>query len=734
MQQVVAALPGGSRAWAQAARQTLQGALAAERGRLALWLVVFMAAGAVGYFALLAEPPWWTGAVVLAASLALGVLLRGGRLLPAACWAVGALALGFASAQFATWRAPLAGDIPRRAVIVTGTAAMVEMLPEGRRVTLEQPHFGDGPARPRRVRIRLRGEDATEIATGDTLRVRALLMRPSPPAYPGGWDQQRDAFYAGMGAYGYALGASERVAAGQPSGPAAWLLALRGAIAARIGHVLSGPEGAIAATLLSGYTSQIPEADRAAFRDSGLAHLLAIAGLHIGIVMGLVFGAARLALARWEWAALHWPTKPMAALAALLAGGCYMLLTGAHVPIIRSFAMACLVTLGVLAGRRALSLRGLGLAMAALLLLAPNEVMGVSFQMSFSAVLALIAGYDLLRPWLSRLHRRPGGRVLHHLATLALTSALAGTFSAPYGAYHFGRIQLYFIIANMIAVPLTAMWIMPAGLIALALMPLHLEVLALVPMGWGVDAVLWVAHSVAALPQATLAVAHMPPWGLGVLSLGIAWAGLWRTRLRLAAIPLAVLGLASPAFAPPPDLLVSADARLIGLRTPAGVFVQVAAGASRFTRDAWQQMWASGPLLDMATDDPDPADPIACDETACILRPRNDSPAALLLRKTAASGMRIGSFAAPDGSEPCAAALLLSAEPIRLACAHRPPEIDRFTVWRNGAQAVWLDPAGIRILSDRQYRGDRPWVPPLPTPGRTPPGLKPAEVEILPPE
>ncbi len=149
-------------------------------------------------------------------------------------------------------------------------------------------------------------------------------------------------------------------------------------------------------------------------------------------------------------------------------------------------------------------MRGLALAATVLMLIAPQEVPDVSFQMSFSAVLALIAGYEALRPWLRRLHGDSWHRRLaSHLVALALTSALAGSASAPYGAYHFGHVQVYFVLANMVAVPLTAMWVMPAGLIALLLMPLHLEALALVPMGWGAQAVVWVARATAALPDAT---------------------------------------------------------------------------------------------------------------------------------------------------------------------------------------------------------------------------------------
>jgi competence protein ComEC len=361
--------------------------------------------------------------------------------------------------------------------------------------------------------------------------------------------------------------------------------------------------------------------------------------------------------------------------------------------------MASLFTLGVLAGRRALSLRALGLAMAVLILWAPNEVTGVSFQMSFSAVLALIASYEALRPWLAGIHR-----MKRHLIMLALTSALAGTASAPYAAYHFGSIQLYFIIANMVAVPLTTLWVMPAGLTALALMPLHLEVLALVPMGWGIQAILRIGRTVSSWPAPTLWVPHAPVWGLLVLSLGLAWLGIWRTRVRLGGIALIALGLASPAFQRAPDILVSADARLIGIRTETGGSVQARPGASNFTRDAWRVVWGN-------------LDTFSCDTPACPLHPRADGPEVLLLDGEA-------------GEDACTASLLVSAEPIRLRCPT--PRIDRFSAWRDGAHAVWLEPGGVRIISDRAYRGARPWVPPMPAPRRRS-TLKPAETETLPP-
>jgi competence protein ComEC len=690
--------------------------LDAERGRLAVWLAVFMGAGVATYYALRFEPPVWIGPAAVALAVPSAVLVRRMRWLLAP---LAAVALGFASGQLATARAPpLESALPTHATVITGPVEAVETLPEGRRIVIH-PAFLDGAGEPlaRSVRVRLRNTDDAALASGDTVRIRALIRPPAPPAYPGAWDLQRDAFYAGLGASGYALGPAERVAAAVPSAPMRRVQWLREAIARRVTAIVPGAAGAVCVTLLTGSSMAIPAADHAAFRDSGLAHLLAVAGLHIGVVMGFALLLSRRLFALSEHASLFWPTKKLAVLVALSAGAAYMVLTGMHVPIIRSFVMACLLTVAILTGRNPVSLRGLALAAAVLMLIAPEALPDVSFQMSFSAVLALIAGYEALRPWLRRLHGSRWRRFQGHLAALALTSALAGSASAPFGAYHFGQVQVYFILANMIAVPLTALFVMPAGLIALVLMPLHLEPVALVPMGWGAQGVIWVAHTTSSLPAARFDVPHSPLWGLCVFSLGLAWLGIWRTPVRLAGVAAMLLGLASPLVDHPPDLLMSADARLIAVRTADGMLLQQSQGGSKFTRDAWMQYWA------IAAVTPIPASGDAgaahCGDGFCIVRPYPDRKGVLLARGATR----------PDGCDQVS--VIVSAEPARGLCPKPWPKLaDRFTVWREGSVAIWLRPAGATILTDRAARGDRPWVPPPPKPRQAAPvTLPPAAID-----
>jgi competence protein ComEC len=565
----------------------------------------------------------------------------------------------------------------------------------------------------RQVRIRLKAEDPAKPQPGDLIRVRGLVRAPAAPAYPGAWDFQRAAWFSGMAGSGFAIGRAEVTpgAAGTPL-----LAGLRAAIEARVTGLVPGAAGAVAAALLTGGQSAIPAADLAAMRDSGLAHLLSVSGLHIAIVMGVTFGLLRLLLALVPWVALRLPGKPLAALGALGVGALYLLLTGSAVPMQRSFAMAALATVALLSGRRALSLRAWALAAAAVLLLQPAAVLGASFQMSFAAVLALIAGWEWLRP---RLPKADGARWKRRLALAAFgvvaTSVLAGAATTPFGLHHFGRLQLYGVAANALAVPLTSALVMPAGMAAVALMPFGLEHLALVPMGWAVEGILAVARWVAGWPGAALTVPPIPAWGLGACTFGMLWLCLWCARWRVLGVPLIVLGLASGAWQRSPDILVSADARLIGLRAGEGLAVQKLSGASGLTRESWLRLYGAAEAAVLPKQGMLAEGGITCTPGACTLRPVAGAPGAVLLR------------GAPPAEACTGAALVVSAEPVRGRCAAQ--VVDRFAVWRNGAHAIWLDRSGVRVLSDRAARGARPWVPPVPVPRGTPSQDPPAQVE-----
>ncbi len=177
---------------------------------------------------------------------------------------------------------------------------------------------------------------------------------------------------------------------------------------------------------------------------------------------------------------------------------------------------------------------------------------------------------------------RLAGGFAASLATTLIASVATGAFAA----YHFNRLSLLGVVANLLGVPLTGFWIMPWGLLAMLLMPFGLERFALVPMGWGVEGLDAIARHVADWPQAAMLVPSLPGASLWLLTVGGLWLCLWRRRWRFAGLPVAIGGLL---LAPPPtpDLLMSEDGRVLGLRDERGMVHIASARTDRFVSDAW---------------------------------------------------------------------------------------------------------------------------------------------------
>jgi len=292
--------------------------------------------------------------------------------------------------------------------------------------------------------------------------MRAVVTPPPAPAAPGAFDFQRYAFFKRIGGVGFALGPAEIIGRTEAPGLAVRIDHLRQRLATRIRSQLGGTTGAVAAALMTGDRGAIPETVMTSIRDAGLAHLLAISGLHIGLVAGVVFVSIRAGLALLPAVALRFPIKKWLAAVALLAAFAFALIAGATVPTQRAFLMIGLVLLAVLLDRRALTMRPVAWAAVVILTLQPESLLSAGFQMSFAAVTALVAAYEALReaPFL-RPASTLGGRAARYLVGVALSTLIAGAATAPFAVFHFNRFADYGLAANMLAVPITALWIMP---------------------------------------------------------------------------------------------------------------------------------------------------------------------------------------------------------------------------------------------------------------------------------
>ncbi|MFZ5791992.1 MAG: ComEC/Rec2 family competence protein [Pseudomonadota bacterium] len=677
-------------------------ALAAERDQWLLWTPVGLGMGVAVYFGLPNEPPLWLGPVLAAGGIGFAIALRrrAGLLALAVAFALAALGFTGASLRTAMVFAPMLGR-EIGPVEAEGRLVAIEPLPNGQRLVIGDPTVEDlaPDATPARLRVKLAREDPA-LEVGDRIALLAKLSPPAAPFAPGAFDFQRDAFFDRIGAVGFALGAVRILAKGEdgPSALGETVSALRQAIATRILAALPDRSGPIAVALVTGSQSAIDKPTMAAMRDSGLAHLLSISGLHVGFVAAILFFTLRAALALWPGLALRHPIKKWAALAALAGTFLYMLLAGSPVPTQRAFLMTGLVLLAVLVDRVALSMRLVAWAAFVVLLLRPETLVGPSFQMSFAAVTALIAAYDGSREWRLRLRAEAGPvrRTALYVGGLAATSLVAGLATAPYAVYHFNRFTEYGVLANMLAVPLTGFWIMPWAVAACLLMPFGLERVALIPMGWGIEGVIRIAETVASWPGAALLLPAMPLAGLILATVGGLWLCLWRTRWRWWGAVAILAGMASIAFVRTPDILVSDDGKLMAVKGGDGRLLlntqRTGLAAETWLRRAGQSERDDWPAQGASADGR-----LACDGLGCLYRAQDHVVALAWSTEALLDDCRV-------------ADLVVALEPVRKDCPSATRVIDRFDLWREGGHAVWLAPGRIEIESVADSRGRRPWV------------------------
>src|SRR5260370_2321980 len=261
------------------------------------------------------------------------------------------------------------------------------------------------------------------------------------------------------------------------------------------------------------------------------------------------------------------------------------MISGAAIPSERAFVMNGIVFAAIVIDRLRISMRICALAALAVLLLDPASLVGVSFQMSFGAVVALIAVYETWGAQLSEhFHRGSWARkVLGYFAAVPVATLVATVGTEPFAIYHFHHLVLYSPLANVIAVPISAMWTLPWGVIACLLMPFGLEKLALIAMGWGIDVTIVVAQWVAALPGNVWSMPRLPTAGVVLVALGGSWLCLWQGKWRRWGTVGIVAGMATMLLTRPPDIILGDFGRLLAARAPDGNYL-VADTAGKISR------------------------------------------------------------------------------------------------------------------------------------------------------
>ncbi|MGD1882838.1 MAG: ComEC/Rec2 family competence protein [Paracoccaceae bacterium] len=537
-----------------------------QRGHLFNWIPVGLAFGIGLFFTLRFEPSFLLiGTIALGGLLFLALAARLGEVVSPLAGLIGVVALGFVLAAWRThsvaapvidWR--YYGAVEGRVVGIDRSAS------DALRITLDNVVLErvSPQETPRRVRLSLHGDAVLgdPPIAGARMMTTAHLSPPGGPVEPGGFDFQRHAWFNELGAVGYSrvpLLTSEAAR----NDPQLWVFSVRMAISYRVQEALPGDVGGFAAAVTTGDRSGISREGLEALRASNTAHLLAISGLHMGLLTGFIFGLLRLVFAAIPYIALRWPTRKMAAIGALIVAAAYLALSGGNVATERAFVMVAVALSAILINRRAISLRSVAIAAIIVLFLRPEALLSPGFQMSFAATTALVAVFGMMRD--QKLSFGP--RWLQPVLGVVMSSAIAGLATAPIGAAHFNAIAHYGLIANLLSVPLMGVLVIPAAVLAACLAPIGAEIVGLWLMGLGLRWILGVATWITNLDGARSFVPGPDAAILPLLSLGCLLIILWHGRARWSGLLPVVAAFGLWAGAERPQVLIAETGGLVGV-------------------------------------------------------------------------------------------------------------------------------------------------------------------------
>lgn len=691
-------------------RHFLGAQVAAQTLRWRLWAPVAFGGGCAVYFAFKSEPSAWP--LILGAVLTAGLWLGARRRALARVWTLGLMllscfALGLAVAKLRT-EAVASPIVPalEAPTVVEGWVIDVDSPGDaGPRVVIAPVRVrGLAPEdTPERLRATVRGS-APE--PGQAVRLFAILNPPPAPASPGAYDFGRNAWFQSMGGVAFSLGETRPAYLSPPPWTVRAAMAVNGLrydLAERIVARLGERTGGVAAAMTTGHEAWLDPEQVDVMRDSGLAHILSISGLHMAVVGGFSFFLVRLLVAAWPWLALRVPGKKVAAWAGLMAVGTYLVVSGHPPPAERAAITASIAFLAILLDRPAITMHALAVAAFVVLLLQPEAIVTPGFQMSFAATAALVA---LVEAWPVRPREISAPlpilivqRVSAWLGIAVMASLVAGAATGPFAMQHFNRTAMYGLGANLATAPLSDFLIMPALALGALLEPLGLGAPFLWLAGQGIGIMLAIGEWVAGLPGAVKTVASAPDYVLPIAFLGVLFCCLWRGALRWLGLPFAAAVMLWPR-APVPNLWIG-DGGTNAAFVEAGQAVVMRPGVRQFAVDVWSRRRGLEPT-ERATVG------WSCTRFSCAPTVPGAGPLAMWWGRRAPSPDEIDAL--------CRSAPVVS---VRASVAVLPPSctgrlvLDGTDYARGGAVELWrLGPASgrrWRAVWSAEVRGDRPW-------------------------
>ena len=411
----------------------------------------------------------------------------------------------------------------------------------------------------------------------------------------GGYQPDRNLFFEGLNGSGYVLSQVFPIDCAVPNN--FWrekIDKIRRSITSKIENTLPKNQASIASAILSGNRELMSKEQADNYRNSGLAHFLSISGLHMSMIAGLMFFFIRLIMATIPKIALRYNSKKVAAFCAIIVSTIYLIISGTAVPTQRAYIMVFIILLAAIFERKAISMRNLALAASFILIISPQMLISISFQLSFAAVTAMIAFYESFS---TKIHRflsadnsgligKTFRIIITYLSGVIIADFIASAATLPFVIYHFNKVALYTSLTNLLSGPIIAFIIMPAILLSLLFMPLGMAGFSLKISGFGIGLINGITSWVSSFDGATLWIPSFSPIGMFIIVCGGLILCLQKSKLRHLGWLLIFAGASNLFFIQTPDIIAADNGKTIAIKDHNGK-LQLLAGGNHWIKQNW---------------------------------------------------------------------------------------------------------------------------------------------------
>lgn len=476
-------------------------------------------------------------------------------------------------------------------VPLTGRIEKIKPNQYGTQITLNDCQIDRLPD-IHKIRINVKHKGAELLSIGDLIRAQVKLFPLNSSILPEGYNFSFFLRMEKIQATGYAV--SELIIIQKITSYTSYIEKIRRYIYFRLTEMLGVKTGNFAAAIIIGETKAIPQDVTDAMRKTGTSHILSVSGLHLSLVAMSFFVFSRSLLNISNFLAYNTNIKIIAACISIIGSFLYLQISGNNIAAIRAFIMTSILMVAIILNRSPYPMRSVLIAAFFILLMMPEYILHPSFQLSFIAVMCLIAGYEFYsHSYFIILKSYPIiGKCITYIFANIYTSLLASIFTTPFVIFHFYQFANYSVIMNLIAVPIMSFVIMPLSIIALLLMPFKADQYILQIIGYFIDIIINSAHYISNLPYAIATTGYITSASLLVFTIGFCWICFWQGSKRYFGILIMAYSMWMMYATKTPDIIIDNTRDIIAIKSAKEITIYSPYKLSSFTQLYWENWYA----------------------------------------------------------------------------------------------------------------------------------------------